>query len=455
MRYVFAQHDQLIEDKNRALALLKAQLDQEQARAAHADADAKAQRTNLQRAIEDYELALGQLRGSNKELEGDLQLLYQSHEAERSKFAAEREAWGAEAGRLRAIVQEKSGTVGELGKQLDELSQALSMADLQVKKLTDYSKQLELSFHKREAETAETVARLQDGLNALRMEVERAGGECMAVRAAKAAVEQELEEAKVVQVHLRADNDTYVTDNQRLIFLLEEADKENAFLREKQRELEDYSSAENDQARTENIRLREEISVLSKNGSEREALLGTRQLELKEALNARNTLELQMGQAHSQFQVISEELQALQQAYITEKAHATELEIALKGALEEAGKNRNALASAEALARRIQQENSELSSQNHALTRQMSNPREMSKDYREQVDRMVKNFHDEREEQGKRHWLEKEKLREVYEYELKQKELEFARKTAELEEELLRGRRLEAITARTTPGKAK
>jgi hypothetical protein len=31
----------------------------------------------------------------------------------------------------------------------------------------------------------------------------------------------------------------------------------------------------------------------------------------------------------------------------------------------------------------------------------------MSKDYREQVDRMLKNFHDEREEQNKRHWLEK------------------------------------------------
>jgi hypothetical protein len=38
-----------------------------------------------------------------------------------------------------------------------------------------------------------------------------------------------------MQVHLRNDNDTYVTDNQRLIFLLEEADKENSFLREKQR----------------------------------------------------------------------------------------------------------------------------------------------------------------------------------------------------------------------------
>lgn len=61
---------------------------------------------------------------------------------------------------------------------------------------------------------------------------------------------------------------------------------------------------------------------------------------------------------------------------------------------------------------------------------------------------MLKNFHEEREEQAKRHWLEKEKLREVYEYELREKELEFARKVAQLEEELLRGRRLEAMSAR-------
>lgn len=112
----------------------------------------------------------------------------------------------------------------------------------------------------------------------------------MAVRAAKGAVEKELEEAKVVQVHLRADNDTYITDNQRLIFLLEEADKENAFLRDKQRELEEYSTAENDQLRTENVRLREEIAVLSKNSNERETLLGTKLIELKEAQNAKNSL---------------------------------------------------------------------------------------------------------------------------------------------------------------------
>jgi hypothetical protein len=33
MRYVFAQHDQLVEEKNRALAHLKGQFDQEQQRA--------------------------------------------------------------------------------------------------------------------------------------------------------------------------------------------------------------------------------------------------------------------------------------------------------------------------------------------------------------------------------------------------------------------------------------
>lgn len=55
---------------------------------------------------------------------------------------------------------------------------------------------------------------------------------------------------------------------------------------------------------------------------------------------------------------------------------------------------------------------------------------------------MVKNFHEERDEQNKRHWLEKQKLREVYEYELKEKELQFARKVSQLEQELLQVRRL-------------
>lgn len=70
---------------------------------------------------------------------------------------------------MRAIIQEKNITVSELGKQLDELSQALAMADLQVKKLTDYNKQLELSFQKREAESSETIIHMQEGMNVLRL----------------------------------------------------------------------------------------------------------------------------------------------------------------------------------------------------------------------------------------------------------------------------------------------
>lgn len=100
-----------------------------------------------------------------------------------------------------------------------------------------------------------------------------------------------------MQVHLRNDNETYVTDNQRLIFLLEEADKENAFVREKQREIEEYTGIEGENARSENLKLREELAVLARNNSERENYLSAKLMELKDTLNARNTLELQLGQS--------------------------------------------------------------------------------------------------------------------------------------------------------------
>lgn len=40
----------------------------------------------MQRAVEEYEDALTQLAISKKELEGDLQVLYQSQEQEKVKF---------------------------------------------------------------------------------------------------------------------------------------------------------------------------------------------------------------------------------------------------------------------------------------------------------------------------------------------------------------------------------
>lgn len=185
MRYVFAQHDQLVEEKNRALAHAKGQFDQEQARSLHLESELKAQRNGVQRAVEEYEGALSQLALSKKELEGDLQVLYQSQEQEKAKFYAEREAWAAEAVRIRAIIQEKSMTVGELGKQLDHLGSQLDMSELQNKKLSDYNKQLEVSFQKREAETQETIARLQEAINLLRTEVEKIGNENLSLRSVK------------------------------------------------------------------------------------------------------------------------------------------------------------------------------------------------------------------------------------------------------------------------------
>lgn len=128
-----------------------------------------------------------------------------------------------------------------------------------------------------------------------------------------------------MQVHLRNDNETYVTDNQRLIFLLEEADKENAFVREKQREIEEYTGIEGENARSENLKLREELAVLARNNSERENYLSAKLMELKDTLNARNTLELQLGQSQGQLRLISEELALVSEAHINEKARSTEL----------------------------------------------------------------------------------------------------------------------------------
>ena len=60
-------------------------------------------------------------------------------------------------------------------------------------------------------------------------------GEIQSLKLNCASQLKEIEELKVIQANLRNDNETFVTDNQRLIFLLEESDKENLHLREKNR----------------------------------------------------------------------------------------------------------------------------------------------------------------------------------------------------------------------------
>ena len=98
--------------------------------------------------------------------------------------------------------------------------------------------------------------------------------------------------------------------------------------------------------------------------------------------------------------------------------------------------------------KRIQRENLELSTENHNLSKILNNPREQNKDYVEQMDKMVKSFHIEREEQNKRHWVEKEKLKEMYEYDFKQKEMELNRQIAFLQNELSRTTKLEVLVER-------
>lgn len=58
MRYVFAQHDQLLEEKNMAIAQLKAVADKESSRASHLEADYRFQKSNEQKMVAEYEEAL-------------------------------------------------------------------------------------------------------------------------------------------------------------------------------------------------------------------------------------------------------------------------------------------------------------------------------------------------------------------------------------------------------------
>ena len=64
-------------------------------------------------------------------------------------------------------------------------------------------------------------------------------------------------------------------------------------------------------------------------------------------------------------------------------------------------------ANTDEMLKKFQKENLELSSENHNLSKILNNPREQNKDYVEQMDKIIKNFHLEREDQNKRHHIEK------------------------------------------------
>jgi chromosome segregation ATPase len=149
--------------------MMASQVDQLQVSLSHADSEIKTQRIALQRTIEEYELVFAKLGKERQEMEKDLQILYQTHEQEKMKHFSERDGWAVEADRLRSLLQEKSFTAAELGRQVGDLNEQLKMSELQVRKLTDYNRQIEATFQQRERDAGEALRRQQEGLDLLRL----------------------------------------------------------------------------------------------------------------------------------------------------------------------------------------------------------------------------------------------------------------------------------------------
>ncbi len=61
------------------------------------------------------------------------------------------------------------------------------------------------------------------------------------------------------------------------------------------------------------------------------------------------------------------------------------------------------------------------------------------------MDKIVKNFHAEREEQNQRHAMEKEKIKQMYDYEIRQKEMELMRQISSLQEEIAKATRIDIL----------
>ena len=107
MRYVFSQHDQLVEEKNMAIIQLKNVVEKETARALQLQNEARFQKANEQKLISDYEEALIQYRNRVNELEQDLQVLYKSLEDEKFHHKQTKDAWISESSQLKQALQEK------------------------------------------------------------------------------------------------------------------------------------------------------------------------------------------------------------------------------------------------------------------------------------------------------------------------------------------------------------
>lgn len=130
--------------------MMASQVDQLQVGLSHADNEIKTQRIAMQRTVQEYELVFSKMDKERQEMEKDLQILYQTHQQDKMKHFSEKDGWAVEADRLRSMIQEKSFTASELGRQVGDLNQQLKMAQLQIRKLTDYNRQIQSNFQQRE-----------------------------------------------------------------------------------------------------------------------------------------------------------------------------------------------------------------------------------------------------------------------------------------------------------------
>ena len=88
-------------------------------------------------------------------------------------------------------------------------------------------------MRQRDEENAKIIISLKESLDQLDGTLARKREDCERLNAKNSSLLSDIDEYKETQLRLKSDNEIYVTDNQRLIFLLEESDKENAHLRDK------------------------------------------------------------------------------------------------------------------------------------------------------------------------------------------------------------------------------
>lgn len=143
MRYVFEQHDQILEEKNMAISQLKALLDKETCKYNQLEGEFRFQKSKEQKLVAEYEQALMKYRNRVNQLEQDLQIIYQSLEDEKMQHSKTKETWIAEINQFKKSLQEKEAQNGRLRDEVNSLLNNTEHLQADVNQLITYKEQLE------------------------------------------------------------------------------------------------------------------------------------------------------------------------------------------------------------------------------------------------------------------------------------------------------------------------